>query len=312
MKKYAFGVDIGGTSVKIGFFETNGNLLETWEIPTRLEDNGGHILEDIKCAVEEKCKENQLEISDLEGIGMGIPGPVGQDGTVYTCINLGWPTFNVVKEMESIMGCKVRVGNDANVAALGEMWQGGGKGHHSIVMVTLGTGVGGGVIINDQIVCGFNGAAGEIGHILTKLDETECCACGNKGCLEQYASANGLVKLTKKYLKENNSDSLLRNMDSFTTKDICSAAKDGDEVANLMIDTIAEMLGRGCALIGVVVNPEAFIIGGGLSNAGSQIIDPIQKYYKQYAFYAMKETSFKKATLGNLAGIYGAVKLILE
>ena len=182
MKKYAFGVDIGGTTIKIGLFETSGNLIEKWEIPTRTQENGTYILNDIAEAIAAKLAEKNISEKEIEGIGVGVPGPVGDDGTVYKCVNLGWSVFNVAIELERKTGFKVKVGNDANVAALGEMWQGGGKGYKNLVMVTLGTGVGGGVIINEKIIPGSDGAAGEIGHLRVKERETETCGCGNHGC----------------------------------------------------------------------------------------------------------------------------------
>lgn len=311
MKKYAFGVDIGGTTVKMGLFETTGILLDTWEISTRTVDGGKNILSDIAEAVGNKMIEKGIEKADVEGIGMGVPGPVGPDGTVLKCVNLGWDVFNVENELSELTGFKVKAGNDANVAALGEMWQGGGKGFKSMVMVTLGTGVGGGIIIDEHILPGITGAAGEIGHIPMNDDEEECCGCGKKGCLEQYASATGIVRMTKKYLKENpGKDTVLKGI--FTAKDIFDAAKEGDDVAVLMVDRLGMMLGKACASIACVVNPEAFVIGGGVAKAGKILLDTIEKHYKKYAFHASKETPFKAATLGNNAGIYGGVRLILE
>lgn len=311
MKKYAFGVDIGGTTVKMGLFETTGILLDTWEIPTRTVDGGKNILSDIAEAVSNKIIEKGIEKTDVEGIGMGVPGPVGPDGTVLKCVNLGWDVFNVENELSGLTGFKVKAGNDANVAALGEMWQGGGKGFKSMVMVTLGTGVGGGIIIDEHILAGITGAAGEIGHIPMNDEEEECCGCGKKGCLEQYASATGIVRMTKKYLKENpDKDTVLKGV--FTAKDIFDAAKEGDAVAVLMVDKLGMMLGKACASIACVVNPEAFVIGGGVAKAGQILLDTIEKHYKKYAFHASKETPFKAATLGNNAGIYGGVRLILE
>lgn len=311
MKKYAFGVDIGGTTVKMGLFETTGILLDTWEIPTRTMDGGKNILVDIAEAVGNKLLEKDIKKADVEGIGMGVPGPVGPDGTVLKCVNLGWDVFNVEKKLSQLTGFKVKAGNDANVAALGEMWQGGGKGFKSMVMVTLGTGVGGGIIIDEHILAGVTGAAGEIGHIPMNDEEEECCGCGKKGCLEQYASATGIVRMTNKYLKENpDKDTSLK--ENFTAKDIFDAAKEGDEVASLMVDKLGTMLGKACASIACVVNPEAFVIGGGVAKAGQILLDTVEKHYKTYAFHASKETPFKAATLGNNAGIYGGVRLILE
>lgn len=311
MKPYAFGADIGGTTVKLGLFRTTGELEDTWEIPTRTEDNGKNILSDIAEAIEEKRKEKEIDKTGIEGIGMGVPGPVRQDGTVLKCVNLGWGVFNVEEELSRLTGYKVKAGNDANVAALGEMWQGGGKGFKNMVMVTLGTGVGGGIIIDGHILAGNTGAAGEIGHIPMRDDEEECCGCGKKGCLEQYASATGIVRLTKKYLAEHPEEATELTVD-VTAKDIWDAAKKGDAVALKMVNEICAMLGKGLAAIACVVNPEAFVIGGGMAKAGSILLDSVQGYFRKYAFHASRETAFKPALLSNNAGIYGGVKLVLE
>ncbi len=312
MKKYAFGVDIGGTTIKMGLFETTGELLEKWEIPTRTEENGVNILPDIAAEVDKKLGEKSIDKSDVEGIGVGVPGPVDDNGTVFKCVNLGWGVFNVQIELNRLTELKVKVGNDANVAALGEMWQGGGKGYKNIVMVTLGTGVGGGVIINEKIVSGSDGAGGEIGHINMKENEKEACGCGNHGCLEQYASATGIVRTTKKYLDEHpDVETTLRN-EEVTAKRIFDCAKDGDEVAEKMVDRTAKILGRGLSQIACVVNPQVFVIGGGVSKAGGMLIEKIQNYYQQYAFHAARHTYFKVADLGNDAGIYGGVRMILD
>jgi glucokinase len=312
MKKYAFGVDIGGTTVKIGLFKTEGTLIDTWEIPTRTENNGEHILPDIAKSLKEKLAEQGISEEEVEGIGMGVPGPVSADGTVLKCVNLGWGIFNVEKEMNSLTGMKVKAGNDANVAALGEMWQGGGKGYQNIIMVTLGTGVGGGVILNGQILPGTNGAAGEIGHMPMCDEETDTCGCGKKGCLEQYTSANGVTRVTKRYLEEHpEEETVLRKVEVLNSKEIFDAAKDGDTVALKMVEKTGKMLGKALAYISCVVDPEAFVIGGGMAKAGDILIEEIRKYYTQYAFHASRETLFKQATLGNLAGIYGGVKMVL-
>lgn len=313
MKKYAFGVDIGGTTVKMGLFETMGTLLDTWEIPTRTQENGRYILPDIADAIEAKMEEKKISRLDIEGIGMGVPGPVSPDGTVLKCVNLGWGVFNVEEELNRLTGFKVKAGNDANVAALGEMWQGGGKGYKNLVMVTLGTGVGGGVIIDEKILPGAVGAAGEIGHIPMRDDETETCGCGKKGCLEQYASATGIVRLTRRYLeahKDQDVQTMLK--DDYTAKDIFDAAKLGDKVALAMVDEVGLMLGKALASIACVVNPEAFVIGGGMAKAGEILLNVIRKYYTEYAFHAARDTVFKEAELSNNAGIYGGVRLVLE
>ncbi|MCF0106473.1 MAG: ROK family glucokinase [Holdemanella sp.] len=313
MKTYAFGVDIGGTTVKIGLFNTSGALLEVWEIPTRTEDNGKNILSDINEAITKKMEENNITKEEVQGIGMGVPGPVGDDGTVFNCVNLGWPTFNVKIQMEALSGIKVGVGNDANVAALGEMWQGGGKGYKDLIMITLGTGVGGGVIVDGKVIAGANGGGGEIGHINVNEEETEVCGCGKKGCLEQYTSASGLLRVTKRYLASHpDEETVLRQYEKLSTKEICKAAEEGDAVAVKMMDLLGKTLGKGLATVATVTNPAAFIIGGGLSNAGAVLMEPIEKWYKHYCFHNMTGTEFKRATLGNSAGIYGGVQLVLE
>lgn len=313
MKKYVFGVDIGGTTVKIGLFKMPEELVEVWEIPTRTEQNGKHILSDTAKEILSKIEEKEISKTEVEGIGMGIPGPVSADGDVLKCVNLGWGIFNVEQEMEKLTGLRAKAGNDANVAALGEMWKGGGCGYKDIVMITLGTGVGGGIIIDGHILPGMNGAAGEIGHIPMKDGEKETCGCGKKGCLEQYASANGIVRITKSYLKEYpNIDSSLRTMKTYTSKEIFDEAAKGDQAALCMANEVGSMLGKALSAVSCVVNPEAFIIGGGMSKAGDILIDTIKKYYMEYAFHAARNTIFNLAKLGNNAGIYGAAKLILE
>lgn len=312
MKKYAFGIDIGGTTIKTGLFKTSGELLERWEIITRTEDSGKRILTDIADTVNGKILERNINKDDIEGIGLGVPGPVGQNGVVYKCVNLGWGVFNIEIELERLTGLKVKAGNDANVAALGEMWQGGGKGYRNLVMVTLGTGVGGGVIIDEKIVAGENGAGGEIGHLHMVDGETESCGCENHGCLEQYASANGIVRITRKYLASHSEETTLHSSPDLTSLGIFNAAKAGDAVAGKMVNRISEMLGKALAQIACVTNPQVFIIGGGMSKAGSFLIDLIQKYYKQYAFHAAGDTFFKEAELSNDAGMYGGVRMVLE
>ncbi len=314
MKKYAFGVDIGGTTVKMGLFEDDGTLCDTWEIPTRTENDGGNILSDIAESILDVVKKKDIAAEQVEGIGMGVPGPIGADGTVYKCVNLGWGIFNVEQEMQALSGFPAKAGNDANVAALGEMWMGGGKGYRDMVMVTLGTGVGGGVILDGKIVPGFNGAAGEIGHIPVRDDEPEACGCGKHGCLEQYASANGVARMANLYLMEHKCDSALRGVaaEDMTSKEVFDAAKAGDKAALQIVDDFGRILGRALAQISCVINPQAFVLGGGMAKAGDMVTDVVRKYYVQYAFHAARGTLFKLATLGNDAGIYGGVKMILD
>ena len=314
MKPYAFGVDIGGTTVKIGFFSSDGKFIEHWEIPTRTEDNGKNVLPDIAKAIKKKLKEHDLTVDDIEGVGVGVPGPVVEGGIVNKCVNLGWGVLDVRSELSNLLGgVSVKVANDANVAALGEQWNGGGKGHDNVVMVTLGTGVGGGIVIGGKILPGVHGAAGEIGHMKVKDGETAVCGCGKKGCLEQYGSATGVVRLAKIALANNpNVDTPLRSCDPLRAKDVFDYAKTGDELSLSVVDEVGKMLGEAIAHITCVLDPDVVVIGGGVSKAGQILLDAVLKHYTPAAFHASRHSEFKLAVLGNDAGMYGAVRMILN
>ena len=312
MKNYGFGVDIGGTTIKMGFFETSGKLLDKWEIKTDTSNGGENILSDVAKAIDNKLAQEAISKNDVQGIGIGVPGPVCSNGVVNRCVNLGWGVVNVAEALNALTGLTVKVGNDANVAGLGEMWQGGGKGCTDVVMVTLGTGVGGGIIVDGKIVAGSNGAGGEIGHITVNKDEIEACNCGQYGCLEQYASATGIVRMAKRKLAKSDDATTLRNFDPLTAKDIFDEAKAGDQVAKELVDELGEILGSALSNLAVVVNPEVIVIGGGVSKAGAILIDAIQDHFKETSFFAVRDTRFELATLGNDAGIYGCMAMILE
>ncbi len=311
MGKVCFGVDLGGTTVKMGIFTVEGAMLEEWEIPTRKEENGKYILSDIAESINDKIKTTAIERDSVVGVGIGVPGPVTSAGIVKGCANLGWGDTAVEEILSELTGFEVKAGNDANVAALGEAWQGGGKGYDNLVMVTLGTGVGGGVILNGRIITGTNGAAGEIGHMPVVYDETETCGCGKKGCLEQVASATGIVKETKKLIRSESIPSVLRNTEKFTAKDVFDAAKSGDVIAIKAVNKLGEYLGTALSHISCVIDPDIFVIGGGVSKAGNFLIDAISEKYAEKAFHASRKTPVKLATLGNSAGIYGAARMVL-
>ena len=313
MKPYAFGVDVGGTTVKLGLFSTDGVLLEKWEIPTHTQNNGEAILPEIADSIQAKMAEKELSADQIEGIGIGVPGPVGSDYTVYKCINLGWGVFNLKERMNQLLPDipNVAAGNDANVATLGELWQGGGKGYDSAVMFTLGTGVGGGVVINGKIVAGANGGAGEVGHITVEPNETVQCNCGKYGCLEQYASANGIVRMGKVMLANCHTPSKLRSIENFSAKDICDLAREGEEMAGAIVERCGEYLGRAMSYVSCTTDPDVYIVGGGMSRAGTIITNTALKYYRKYAFHVSTGTQIVIAELGNDAGIYGCVKMIL-
>lgn len=308
--KYCFGIDIGGTTVKIGLFQTDGTLLEKWEIVTRTGNGGEAILPDIAESVLSKLNEKGIQKEDVVGLGVGVPAAT-KDGIVNSTSNIGWGYKNVRKELEELTGYHVNVGNDANVAALGEMWKGGGQGYQNQIMVTLGTGVGGGIIIDGHIHTGIRGAGGEIGHLCVQEGETEVCGCGRTGCLEQYASATGVVRLAKRRLANNTDDTVL-NMDAVTAKDVFDAVKAGDKVAMEIAEDFGKYLGNALSEIAVILDPELFVIGGGVSRAGEVLLDYIKKNYLKNALWDNNKVEFALAKLGNDAGMYGAAKLALE
>ena len=310
MKKYVFGVDVGGTTVKMGYFDIEGNLIEKWEIPTRTEDKGVNIIPDIAGSILVKLAQKDIDKKEVAGVGIGVPGPVKEDGTVLVAVNLGRDKRNTNEQLEDLLGIPVKTANDANVAALGEMWRGGGQGYEDVVAVTLGTGVGGGVIIGGKVIAGSNGAGGEIGHIHLEDNESEECGCKGHGCLEQYASATGVVRLAKKKLADSSKPSVLRD-DEVTAKAVWDAVKADDELAKEVANIYGEYLGKGLAAVAAVVNPQVFVIGGGVSKAGRVVIDYLEPYFDKYAFPGTKNAKFVLAKLGNDAGIYGAAKLVL-
>ncbi|MDD6733997.1 MAG: ROK family glucokinase [Lachnospiraceae bacterium] len=310
MGKYIFGVDLGGTTVKMGIFDHEGTVLEKWEIVTVKENNGAQILPDIATSILAKMEERSLTKEDIIGVGIGVPGPVDNNGVIYKAANLGWGVFNVSETLSGLTGLKVKTGNDANVAALGEMWKGGGQGYNSIVAVTLGTGVGGGIIIEGSVLAGATGAGGEIGHIHVEDDETEVCGCGNRGCLEQYASATGITRLANRRLAKDDCPSVLREGE-VSAKTVFDAVKNNDALAIEVAEQFGSYLGKGLAAVACVVNPDAFVIGGGVSKAGPVLMDYIQEPYKKYVFHGSRDVKFELATLGNDAGIYGAARLVL-
>ncbi len=314
MKQYCAGVDVGGTSVKCGIFTTEGVLLEKWEVPTRKEEDGKYILPDVADALKQHLREKGIALSELEGIGIGVPGPVEPNGYVHICVNLGWHDHWPAKEMQELMGGEIHcaVGNDANVAALGEMWQGGGKGHENLLMVTLGTGVGGGLIVDGHILAGVHGAGAEIGHIHVRDGEPEACNCGGHGCLEQVASATGIVREARRNLLASSEDSAMRSFgDALSARDVCDCAKAGDALARKTLETSMHYLGLVMATVSMVADPEVFVIGGGVSKAGSFLIDLVKKQYEALTPLLTKKADIVLATLGNDAGIYGSAKLVL-
>ena len=314
MKEYAFGIDLGGTTAKIGLFTTSGALLEKWEVATDTSHAGEHILENLAAAILGKMKEQSIQPEQVEGVGIGVPGPVLDSSIVpIVCANLGgWGERNASAQFSGLLdGLKVLVGNDANVAALGEIWMGAAKGAKNAVMVTLGTGVGGGVVVNGKVIDGVHGAGGEIGHITVNRHETAVCGCGKRGCLEQYSSATGVVRCMKKLLDENPDTPCVLRGTEFAAKDVFDAARNGDALAAREVDEMSDTLGMALATIASTVDPETFLVGGGVARAGDVLFAPLNRHFKEYAFKSCREIPIKQASLGNDAGIYGAVRLIV-
>ena len=312
--KFCFGVDVGGTTVKIGLFQTDGTIVDKWEIKTNTANHGSAVLPDIAHSLADKLKERNIEKSMVEGIGIGVPAPVNADGIVQNTANLGWGYKEVKREMEELTGLIVEVGNDANVAALGEMWLGAGKRQQDMIMVTLGTGVGGGVIVGGRPIVGSGGAGGEIGHLCVNYEETDHCGCGKTGCLEQYASATGIARLARIRLTKNDDPSILRGceMGEITAKTVFDALKEGDKIAGEIVEEFGSYLGHAMANIAAVTDPTVIVIGGGVSKAGEIILGYIEKYYQEKAFFANRHTKFILAELGNDAGICGSAKLVID
>ncbi len=310
--KYGFGVDLGGTSVKIAYFDELGTMLDKWEIPTNTDNHGEHILADIAAAINGYIEHKHILKEELIGIGIGVPGPVDDNGTVNKCHNLGWGVFNVSQALSQLTALPVKTGNDANMAALGESWKGGAGNYRNVLLATFGTGVGGGIIINGKPVNGAHGSAGEIGHLVLEPKESALCSCGKRGCVEQYCSATGIVRLAKKRLAANDDVTSLREISPLTCKDVFDAGNAKDAVALEILEQVYDYMGQFLANVCCTVDPEVVVLGGGVSRAGQSLLDGAKRYFQQYAFPACKPTAFALATLGNDAGAYGAFKLILE
>ena len=299
--KYGFGIDLGGTTVKIAYFDETGNMLQKWEIPTVTADGGKQILPDIAASIRDFIDGHQINEAAILGMGIGVPGPVSGKGVVNKCINLGWGVFNIAQELSALTGFPVKAGNDANVAALGEYWKGGGRGYDNMVFATLGTGVGGGIVIEGKLLHGAHGSGAEIGHMVLNRNETAACGCGKHGCVEQYCSATGIVRLAG-----------LHGMHDVSCKDIFDAAKAGDKVALEVMDEFYEYLGEFLGSLCSVIDPEVVVLGGGVSKAGEMLLTGVEPYFHKYVFHAASDVKFALASLGNDAGAYGAFKLALD
>ena len=310
--RYGFGVDLGGTTVKIALFDETGLMLAKWEIPTVTAGGGSRILPDIAASILQFIDQKAIPHDAVIGVGIGVPGPVNNKGVVNKCINLGWGVFNIAEELSSLLGFPVKAGNDANVAALGEYWKGGGKGCDNMIFVTLGTGVGGGIVMEGHLLHGAHGSGAEIGHLVLNRDETNPCNCDKKACVEQYCSATGIVRLANEALAVTDEVTALRTNEELTCKYIFDCAKTGDTLALQVLDRYYQYMGEFLANVCNVIDPDAVVLGGGVSKAGQILLDGIRPYFDQYVFHAARGARFALASLGNDAGAYGAFKLALD
>ncbi|WP_164668612.1 ROK family glucokinase [Virgibacillus doumboii] len=316
MEKNIIGIDVGGTTVKIGIINNDGNILDKWEIPTNKADNGAFILTDIWNSINQKIAAGQLQKDDIAGIGVGAPGFIEEEtGNVYEAVNIGWKNIEMARELKTISGLPVFVQNDANIAVLGENWKGAGDQSKNLIAITLGTGVGGGIIANGTILNGENGTAGEIGHI-TVDPEGYPCNCGREGCLETICSATGMVRQAMNKIDQHPDStlaSLYRKNGNITTKDIFDLAKNDETHCKDIIEHTADVLGFVIANLATLVNPSKILIGGGVSKAGDQFIDMIDNYFCKYALKRVSDVcDVKIAQLGNDAGIIGAAFLVKQ
>lgn len=311
MMKYCFGIDIGGTTVKLGLTSGDGVLLEKWEIPTKRGHAPTVLLAEIKVAIEACLQKRSIAKTQLLGIGLAAPGPVTEDGVLHGAVNIGWGDVALAKEAERIFGIvPVCVGNDARMAALGEATYGAGVGAGGMLMVTLGTGVGGGIVLHGRVWMGASGVAGEIGHMTMNPFETEHCHCGKCGCLEQYASATGIVRLARQ--AQQTEPFFLRGSEPLTAKAVWTAAQAGDAIANEITDCACDYLGSAIANIVYTVDPERIVLGGGVSRAGEFLLRKVERAFCDRVFAHSRAREFRLAELGNDAGMRGAVALLLQ
>lgn len=316
MDKKLIGVDLGGTTIKFAILTAAGEIQQKWSVETNILDDGSHIVPDIIDSINHHLALYDMKPEQFIGIGMGTPGTVDiKAGTVIGAYNLNWKTKQDVKAaIEAGTGIKFAIDNDANVAALGERWKGAGNNADDVVFMTLGTGVGGGIIANGQMIHGM-GAGGEIGHINVEPNGY-LCTCGNKGCLETYASATGVVRVARDMAEEFAGKSELKRMlddgEEISSKIIFDLAKEKDILAAMVVDKVCYYLGLAAANLGAITNPAYIVIGGGVSAAGKFLLNQVEDYFQKFAFPTVKtSTKLKLAELGNEAGVIGAASLAL-
>lgn len=310
--KYAFGVDIGGERIRLSYLDETGRLLEKWTVETPRGQGTNQMLSVIAEQIEAYMSENGIFEDNVAGIGVGIPGPVNSSGTVNKCVNLGWGMFNIDRALSGLTGLNVVATNIANAAALGECWMGSGRHCANLFYVSVNTGVGGAIIANGHLISGAHGGGGEIGHMIVNRQETESCTCGNKGCLEQYCSPSGIVRVAKRHLAAGASLSPLRLKRNLTHEDVFAAAAKGDKAAKEILEKVYTYAGEMIANVCAVTNPDTVILGGQLTRFGRPVLEGIARQFQKYVFHANREVRFELATLGEDGALYGAARLALD
>ncbi|WP_232318270.1 ROK family glucokinase [Salisediminibacterium beveridgei] len=314
MKNVYAGIDIGGTTVKMALIDEEGTIFDKWEIPTDKRESGKHILRDIAASLHQATGRLH-NVHHILGAGVGAPGYIDvENGVIVEAVNLGWKNVAVSAELGEALGVPVFADNDANLAAAGEKWKGAGGDADNLLAVTLGTGVGGGIIAGGEILHGYAGLAGEIGHITVLKEGGAPCNCGKQGCLETVSSATGIARMAKEALNQFDGESELKNIQTangtIEAKDVFAEAAKGDELASSIVRESMDHLGFTLANLCNSLNPQVVVIGGGVSKAGEQLLEAMRGSFTRFSIPKIaQETEIKIATLGNDAGVIGAAWL---
>ena len=308
--RYGFGVDIYGEQAKIGFFNENGILLDKWKLPISQMRDGNQILPMLAQEIEEYLHTHRIFEDDVIGIGVGIPGPVNSTGTVNKCVNLGWGVFNVDRALSGLTGLRVKSGNIATLSAVGECWK--GSGTKNMAFVAMNVGLGGAVVCDGNVVHGAHGGGGEFGHMVMNKNEQVACTCGRRGCLEQYCSPTGIIRMAKRQLAATNAPSVLRRRPPQSYDDVLKAAASGDKVATQVMAQFYDYMGHFLANVCSVTNPDTVVLGGEFCRMGLPVLESISRSFQQYVFHANKNVQFRHAALGTDACLFGAFKSVLD
>jgi len=308
--RYGFGVDILGTHIKFGFFDETGKLIEKWQSVLPGYRDASQIIPSIAEEVEHYLSSHGIFEDDVIGIGVGVPGPVSSTGVVNKCVNFSWGVFNIDRALSGLTGLQVKSSNTANLSALGESWC--GQGSPNMLFVAMNTGLGGGVVCDGTLINGTSGGAGEIGHIIVNKKETEACTCGRYGCVEQYCSPTGIVRVARRLLATSRNPSVLRNRRVFDYQDVVNAASAGDRLAKEVMDQVYDYAGQALATVCCVTNPDTIVLGGEFCKIGQGAVDGISRAFRRYVFHANENVRFRLAALGQDEAIYGAFRLALD